>query len=267
MTAEGIALKAMRHGNVVWEPIGLDDVLEVAELQTRVDRKYLLEPAQFAQLLHDCSTDFKVLEIDGLREFRYESVYFDTPERASYRQAASGSRSRFKVRTRSYLDSGECMLEVKTKGGRGETVKDRMPHPLEQRESLSSAAHGFIEERVNLQPGAAGLAPVLNTTYHRATLVDPVEGTRMTCDAQLRCSTAGGPEVVMDSHVLVETKSPGRATSADRALWAMRQRPLNISKYCIGLALLEPGLPANRWNRTLRRYFEWTPRREAQDGW
>ena len=36
----------------------------------------------------------------------------------------------------------------------------------------------------------------------------------------------------------------------------MGQRPVRISKYCVGLAVVHPHLPANRWNRTLRRYFE-----------
>lgn len=49
----------------------------------------------------------------------------------------------------------------------------------------------------------------------------------------------------------------------DRLLWRQGIRPARISKYCVGLAALDPTLPANRWNRTLRRYFDWQPRRTA----
>ena len=34
-------------------------------------------------------------------------------------------------------------------------------------------------------------------------------------------------------------------------------RHLSMSKYCVGIALLHPHLPANRWNRVLRNRFDW----------
>ncbi|MEO8697895.1 MAG: molecular chaperone, partial [Acidimicrobiales bacterium] len=60
-------------------------------------------------------------------------------------------------------------------------------------------------------------------------------------------------------YLLVETKSTGAPTVADRVLWAAGERPVPISKFGVGMAALNPGLPANKWNRTLRRYFGWTP--------
>jgi hypothetical protein len=55
--------------------------------------------------------------------------------------------------------------------------------------------------------------------------------------------------------VLVETKSPGSGGAADRALRELGLRPVRISKYCVAVALLHPGIRANPWHRTLRRYF------------
>jgi hypothetical protein len=55
--------------------------------------------------------------------------------------------------------------------------------------------------------------------------------------------------------VLVESKSPGPAADADRALRSLGLRPVPMSKYCVAVALLHPRLPANPWHRTLRRYF------------
>lgn len=257
------ARAALRRGAAVLAPINLTEVLAVAELQSRVDRKYLVMPAQFDEFVQTCGASLQVLEIDGLRDFRYESVYFDTPDLAAYHQSATGRRSKFKVRTRTYVDSEACMLEVKTEGGRGETVKDRMPYPLDRREVLNDDAGVFVADRVKLREGARDLTPVLRTRYARMTLVDPSEGTRVTCDARLVCSAPGGRNPRMDTHVLIETKSLGGATAADRVLWSMGQRPVPISKYCVGLAMVHPHLPANRWNRTLRRYFGWEPLRGA----
>jgi hypothetical protein len=32
-------------------------------------------------------------------------------------------------------------------------------------------------------------------------------------------------------------------------------RPVSVSKYCVGVALLHPEVPANPWQRMLRRNF------------
>ncbi len=238
-------------------PIELAEVMESAALQTRVDRKYLLDPASFARLVADFELELRVLEIDGLRVFRYESVYFDTAAMtAYYRSASSRSRTSFKVRTRTYLDSGECVLEVKSKGQRGQTIKKRHPYRLDQRASLDPSALRFVDGLVQLPDDAGTLRPVLATHYRRATLVDPVNGVRITCDAGLACTDPDGRTAVMRDAVLVESKSAGRPSAIDRWLWRHGQRPVTISKFCVGVAALHPELPANKWNRTLRRFFD-----------
>ena len=78
-------------------PISLDDLVESADLQVRMDRKYFVPAATFRTLIDELGPEFKVLEIDGQRTFDYESVYFDTPEllptARTYRDAGGGSKS------------------------------------------------------------------------------------------------------------------------------------------------------------------------------
>ena len=238
-------------------PLSLEEVLAVADLQIRTDRKYLVEPAEFAGLVDELGAGLGILEIGGIRSFRYESVYFDTPALASYLGAAHGRRRRFKVRTRTYLDSGDCMLEVKTRSGRGETVKTRMPYDIGRRSSLDAAGLDFVRTHAALPTGAT-LAPALTTTYRRSTLVDLATGARLTCDADLECSSPAGASVALPGELLVETKSAGRPTVADRFLWRNGVRPVAVSKFCVGMAALDPALPANKWNRILRRHFDRT---------
>lgn len=252
----GSALSALGAATSSLEPTSLPEVLAAAELQTRRDRKYLLAPQLLEALVDGLREQHQVLEIDELRAFRYQSVYFDTPHRSSYLLSARGRRNKFKVRTRTYLDSGECMLEVKTEGGRSQTIKDRQPHDLDRRDQLDEAGAAFVDARVNLEGGAEGtLRPTLTTTYSRSTLVDLEHGSRLTCDAELHLVDPDGRRSSMTDHVLVETKSAGPAGPADRLLWRLGVRPVTISKYGVGMASLDPGLPANRWNRVLRAHF------------
>lgn len=243
-----------------FEPVTLAEIQALADLQTRIDRKYVLPVALVAEMLGE-HPRLRALEIAGRRRAGYESVYFDTPDLASYRGAAHSRRRRFKVRTRSYTDSGDCVVEVKVKGGRGETVKERLPYPRADAARITGEGRAFVERVLGATvPDAASLvetfAPTLLTTYDRTTLVDPVAGTRVTCDVALRCARVDdGAQVVLDDHVLLESKSPGAATVLDRWLWARGHRPERISKYCVGLAALDRGLPANTWHRTLTQHF------------
>lgn len=239
-------------------PIDLDGVLNRAELQTRVDRKYLVEPAHLDEIIVQHRNRLQVLEIDAERAFRYASVYFDTPSMESYYGSAYGRRNRFKVRTRHYVDSGLCQLEIKTRGGRSETIKERLEYGPEHTEHLTPDGHAFLRHYLPAET-IATLAPVLHTTYRRSTLLSLDDEARITCDVALRCAEPGGRAVALSNHVVVETKSSHRATAIDQLLWDSGVRPVSISKYCVGLAALWPTLPANKWNRTLRRYFGWRP--------
>ena len=254
-----LALHALHAVASRLDPASLDDTLAIAELQTRFDRKYILTPRAFHQLTVDLHDQMEVLEIDGGRCFRYESVYFDTADLASYFDSARDRIRRFKVRTRAYLDSAQCALEVKTAGGRGETTKERSDYPFELRDRLNEDALTFIGARVPKLDRDQMLTHVLTTRYRRATLVDRRAGSRVTCDADLEWIAPDGAIVALDGYLLVETKSTGAPTIADRLLWAAGERPATISKFGVGMAALNPSLPANKWNRTLRRYFDWTP--------
>lgn len=103
------------------------------------------------------------------------------------------------------------------------------------------------------------LQPVLRTRYTRCTLADLEDIARLTVDSGLECRDRRGRTVSLGDHVIVETKTAGRASAADRWLWARGRRPERISTYATGLAALDPGLPANRWHRTSARYLRPEP--------
>lgn len=240
----------------------LEDVIAVATLQTRVDRKYLVPLDLFAVVLEQLTGDLCALQIRGRRVFRYESVYFDTPDLAAYRQHAHGRRRRVKIRTRAYLDSDDCLLEFKSVGARGETIKERYPYPFSSRHELDTCARELAQDRLGQCISTSELGQVLTTAYQRATLVDLARGTRVTCDVGLEFQNGAGQTFgPLGGGVVIESKTAGSESPIDHALRRLGWRPLSLSKYCVGMAVLDPRLPANRWNRELRTHFGWTPQR------
>lgn len=230
--------------------VSLTDLNLQAALLARHDRKYVLADAAVRRLLATLPADMQVLDIDGRQRFRYETQYFDTPDLRSFRDAVRGRPTRWKVRTRSYLDSGEAWFEVKLRDRRGRTTKLRRPQCFDTRAQFGTDDRAFVDGCGLADLGE--LAPVLRTSYERITLLEPSTASRMTIDVDLRCSLLGGPSVGLDGAAIVETKTVGRASLADRALWAIGQRPVRFSKYGTGLAAVRPDLPSNRWHRTLR---------------
>jgi hypothetical protein len=233
----------------------LEETLAIAALQVRTDRKYIVPPSTLPQMAFELDGSLQVLQIGTERCFAYESVYFDTPDLESYRTAAQGRPSRFKIRTRTYVDSGDCLVELKTKGPRHTTVKERIPHALDARRTLDEVALAFIGERVPLHDGGRTLIPTLTTRYRRATFLNREAGTRMTVDSEVACSDERGGVLTLDDHLVIETKSSGPPTEMDHLLWRLGHRPTSLSKYCVAMAGLDDSLPANRWLRPLRRYF------------
>ena len=238
--------------------ISLDEMNALAELQTRVDRKYFVPADVFRRLIAELGDGMKVLHVDGRRSFNYESVYFDTPQFTTYKAHVQRRRQRFKARTRTYLDSDLCMFEVKLVGARGETVKERIKHPADARNVLTPDALRHLHTALRQAYGHGlppGMAPVLTTTYRRTTFVSRTGEVRLTCDVGLLCRNGRNQVRDTGTHVLVESKTAGGDGGPDDLLRTLGIREASISKYCVGIAALHPELPSNNWHRTLRRYF------------
>ncbi|MFD6167108.1 polyphosphate polymerase domain-containing protein [Oerskovia sp. NPDC060287] len=254
-----------------FSPISLDELVESASLQTRIDRKYVLHRAEARTVLADLverEPGVRVLDIDGRRDFAYESVYFDTPDLTSYHLAAHRRRRRFKVRTRTYLDSGEAWLEVKTRAARGSTVKERVEHEPDARCALGDGRR-FVSATLDdaAIPAAADLplSAGLVTRYRRTTLFLPgnapgAPAARATLDTDLTWlldeGTPAGRSAAVADLVVVETKTGSTPSCLDHLLWRSGHRPQRISKYGTGLAVLRPDLPGTPWRRVIRRYVE-----------
>ena len=150
------------------------------------------------------------------------------------------------------------MFEVKLSGARGETVKQRVPHPVGHGAQLTGDAVAHLRSTLGQayrQDLPTGMQPTLSTTYQRTTFVSRTGECRLTCDVELLCRNSRYEVRDTGTHVLVESKSSGAGGAPDRILRELGVRPASVSKYCVAVAALHPELPSNPWQQTLRRYF------------
>jgi len=240
-------------------PITLAEMNARAALQTRADNKYILSADRFATFVDALRSTCHVLDIKGRRAFAYDTLYFDTPDMVSYWSYMQGRRRRFKARSRHYLDSSQCVFELKLKGGRGETIKHKINYTQDDLALVTPAAEIFIRQCLQEDYGltlAQPLVPTVLTHYRRVTLASTTSVERITCDFELAFATDGvWKGKIMPGYVLIETKSERGRSDTDHLLWRLGARPMSGSKYCLGLSLARPDLRNNLFRHTRNTFF------------
>lgn len=219
-------------------PIDLAELDRVAALRTRFDLKYVVDEMVVDRLLRELPDQWTVLEIEGVRDFGYSSLYFDDDEYRCFHDHRRRRRLRFKVRSRTYESTAGATLELKTKDGRGRTVKHRLsrsgPHV-----DLTDFEREWIDERLSetrTAPVALDLRPTLDIEYRRTTLVEPRLGERLTIDLRLNAVRSGESTSLLPAAAVVEWKAGGQNGDTVRSMRRLGLHPVAFSKYCVGLS-------------------------------
>ncbi|XSG77003.1 polyphosphate polymerase domain-containing protein [Herpetosiphon llansteffanensis] len=230
-------------------PISLQQMDSVA-LLNRTDSKYVCAIQQLTAILPALVADYRVLEIAGRRMHRYHTRYFDTADFALYRRHHAGGRNRYKVRSRTYLDTQHYFLEVKHKINKYRTIKHRLATPIGL-ETLTPASKAFVQQLVPFDVGL--LQPTLTNDFSRITLVNIAEQERVTLDLGIRFQ-ADLHSVELTGVVIAEVKQAGinRSSPFIQGIRGQHLHTIGMSKYCSGAALLYPELPRNSFKPTLR---------------
>ena len=229
------ALEALR-------PITLEE-MDAIKLMNRIDSKYLTEEATLLRVLADAAAaGYRVLSVEGKRINAYNSVYYDTPELKMFYDHRNKRLVRQKVRTRAYLESGQAFLEIKRKNNKGRTSKKRIGiEPCELMEFAGNTeACAYLAKHSWFRVG--DISPVLETAFHRITLVNPALTERLTIDTQLRFRNFRTQHSCsLEDTVIIELKQDGRAASQMKGiLLRHRVKPARVSKYCVALSLTDP---------------------------
>ena len=219
-----------------FQAVSLDEIDSVS-FMSRVDSKYLFPVKRLGQVLLNLAGDYKVLEINNQREFKYSTVYFDTAEYKFYHQHQTGKMERDKVRLRTYETNNLTYLEVKHKTNKDRTVKSRIKSD-NSRPPDDARSQKFLAERI--PETSQELQPVLTSLFTRITLISKSLPERVTIDFNIAYTNNNGGRIDLPYIAVAEIKR--ERTSGNSALHStlkkMGIRQTGFSKYCLGAAML-----------------------------
>lgn len=232
-----------------FRPITLAE-MDGVQLMNRTDTKFMFHEQDLCSILPDLVGTYRTLEVEGTRESRYETLYYDTPDFWHYTQHQNGKRHRYKIRKRSYVESAIAFLEVKEKNNKGRTFKSR----IKIEEILPVIDHRGQDFVAKKAEDVEQLEPKIWNSYTRTTLVDTVAGERVTLDTDLSFYF-GEKKLHLPNFVIAEVKQDGenRHSKFIRHMKTRLMRPDGISKYCLGVAMLYPELKSNNFKEKILR--------------
>ncbi len=246
-----------------FRPITLGEMSGI-RLMNRTDTKFVTNTTMLARLLKMAEADYRIQEVDGIRNIPYFTVYFDTGDYDMFVAHQDGHSGRQKVRIRSYVNSNLSFLEVKTKDNHGRTKKKRIaigdfdpvhPQRVEFRRQNSEyvAYDEFLRRHLGYKPES--LVGQIENRFNRITLVNNAKTERVTIDTSLcfhNLSTQA--DCSLERLAIIELKRDGLQHSPIlEMLRQLRIHPQGFSKYCMGSAMTNGNLKTNRFKPRLRR--------------
>ncbi|MFM7023091.1 MAG: polyphosphate polymerase domain-containing protein [Flavobacteriales bacterium] len=222
--------------------------MDGVKLMDRTDKKFVFHAKQLADVLRQLPPEYRVLKINDEIFNRYETLYFDTSDFQLYLDHHQGKATRYKVRSRKYVESALNFFEIKKKNNKGRTIKNRIPLPEIEKE-IGSESTSFLAEKSPLE--AAALQPKLWSNCTRITLVNTASKERLTIDINLHFKSEE-KEVALPNIVIAELKQEKSASSPFiQIMKKERIRRGSISKYCMAVGLLFDAVKKNNFKKKI----------------
>ena len=233
--------------------------IEGAELMNRLDQKYLIHRDWVPQLVTAVEDAYRILEVDGVRQTEYRNRFIETTSQSSLHEHTRGRNIRFKARIRQYGSNLRSFLEIKEKTVHGRTVKARI-----ERNADSGIEHDLTPEELKFLRSHYKYAdPELSDItchFNRFTLVSNDQAERITIDSDILFRSGSKTEALGDLCIMeVKQERINRNSPLLQALERFKfeytplGRQTSMSKYVVGMLLLNPNLPPRTYRSVMKR--------------
>ena len=225
-------------------------------LMNRFDFKFLLKSSEAIAFLNHLYSEYDLIANNEIMIRSYETKYFDTYQRDTFLMHHKGKFPRYKIRTRTYLDTNDQFVEVKFKNNKGLTEKYRnklieVDNLFMQPDVISFLNSHKIHDLESLQES-------LLVNYQRISLKHKQINERITLDFNLTFS-GNQKKTLLEDIVIVEVKQEKKfISSALEILRSFNKRSMSMSKYCYGISSTNPSIKHNNFKPLLKNIHKLT---------
>jgi hypothetical protein len=230
-----------------FEPISLSEMDNV-KLLNRTDLKFVFHKDKLATILLSAQEFYRALVISNRLYTDYETNYFDTENFKFYLDHHNKRSNRFKVRMRSYVNSGLHFFEIKHKNNKNRTIKIRI--------KIENQTDTILRNCAELLENCTGILPqflhrTIQINCKRITLVNKELTERVTIDFDLSY-LLNHKEYPYPEMVIIEIKQDKtRKSDFLRILKQQHLRKMSLSKYSFGIANYIEGIKKNNFKNQI----------------
>jgi len=213
-----------------------------------VESKFILSAKKLKKVLEEIRDDYFVLQIKEKRIFKYTNEYYDTEDYKLYMAYHNGYGSRYLIKDNHIEGVKDSSLEIKYQSNKGEISKKK-----QKTKGLgieNNSIKEFVQENTPFNPQV--LRKMLKNQFYRIVLIHKKNNEKITIDLDLKLSNAKN-KIKLPYLAIIEVKQEKFSLYSDFIL-SLRKYNIqrtSLSKYCIGVALLNKDVKKNKFKSKL----------------
>lgn len=212
------------------------------------ESKFILGAKKLKKVLEEIKDDYYILQIKEQRIFKYTNEYYDTEDYKLYMAYHNGSGSRYLIKNNQVEGIKNSSLEIKFQSNKGEIKKKKQK--TKGTDIENNNVKEFVQENTPFDPDI--LKKMLKNKFYRIVLVHKKNNEKVTIDLDLKLSNAKN-EIKLPYLAIIEVKQEKFSLYSDFIL-SLRKYNIqrtSLSKYCIGVALLNKDVKKNKFKSKL----------------
>jgi len=228
-------------------PIEVSDYagMDFADLK---ETKFILSAKKLKNILDEIKDKYYVLEIKGNRILKCTSEYYDTEDYKLYMAYHNGSGNRYLIKNDEIEGVKNSSIKIKFKSNKGEISKVKQKTKDSDFENIQIKE--FVQE--NTPFNADVLKKMLKNSFYRIVLIHKNTIEKITIDIDMILSNSH-ENLKLPYLAIVEVKQEKLSLFSDFivSLRKLNIQKTSISKYCMGVALLNKDVKKNKYKSKL----------------
>ncbi|MBN1252447.1 MAG: hypothetical protein JXR51_11175 [Bacteroidales bacterium] len=226
---------------------------EDISFKNSVETKYILNSKKLNKLLNQVKHKYYILSVNDKRIHENTNKYYDTEDLKIYHDYHNGKRNRYLIRNFEKERQNNNYLEIKFHSNSGKVIKYKKKSV--SMDIINPNNKSFIEQYSPYNPD--NLMLMLKNQYSRIVLIHKSKKEKVSIDINLQYTDKSN-KLNLSNIAIIEVKQDKLFINSE-FISALRKKNIHktsLSKYCIGIALLNDNVKKNKFKQNLLAIYK-----------